>query len=234
MKRVFSFLLIFTILLTCGTAPAEKAAAADSDLKADVMPIPLDPVPDLKNGSFGVNVEDLDHLDEGWITLALFKTDHYTREQVESLVPGQKILINGEIYTVADDVEVREIGSGEGNKWLVWDILTEEECWDGIRFQTNRTDTLTAYVGDWIPCSFVGRVRVSLPPPDGFEYVVYSGGEGEITYGADEFLRDLREDWGGYNQYNSDAVLENGELTYLSVSGYPHGPSDDQGEEDDC
>lgn len=234
MKRILSVLLSLSILMACGAAPAEETAPAAS-VTADVMPIPLDPEPDLENGSFSVNVEDLDHVKNGWVTLALYKTDHYNREQVESLVPGQTILVNGEVYTVASDVEARDESWFEDEESLVWDIETEEECWDGIRFQTNGTETLTAYVGDWIPVTFVGRVRVSLPASEGFKFVVYPGGEEPETFGADEFIRRLREDWSVYNQYNSDAVLEDGKLTYMSVSGYPHGPSTgEEMDEDYC
>ena len=226
MKKILFLLLVLSLLPVCGTVSGETPGAdVPFTCQADVEPLPVDPsAVDFMNGAFCVNVEDTDHLDEGWFTLALYTVDRYDPDRIRNLRPGNTLLVNGQVWTVADEVEPRDIGWFDEED-LIWEIETVEECWGGLWFRRYGEDTEGA----------LERMVLTLPLPEGFEFVVCPGGEEPITYGADEFLSELREDWGGYNQYNSDAGFRNGAFVRISVSGYPHGPSSgDPDDEDDC
>ena len=145
-------------------------------------------------------------------------------DDLEKLRPTEvAILVNGQKYTVARDVAPREIPFDD-EAFIIWDIVTEEECGGGLWF-TKVGENYLACLDDWIPCHLVANVQVMLPLPDRF--VLYENPDGEevVAHTADDFLTWLREGgWDVYNQYNSTAKFENGELVSISVSGYPHGP----------
>ena len=219
-RAVAGLLILLAMCLAAGAAAAETLAA-------DVMPIQPDPDSiDPDNGWFSACLEDIDRIDEkGWFTLALYRTDEYDLEQIEHLAPGTTLLVNGEKYTVAEEVVPRDVGWFDEEQ-LSWDVVTEEECWGGLWFMQYGEKTCAAYLDDWVPVTPVARIRVMLPLPDRFVLNEIPGGEEPVPCTADEFLARLRDgDWDNYNQYNSMAHMENGELTELVVSGYPHGPA---------
>ena len=222
--------LLAILCLVCSTAFSEP----ESSPEADVMPIPADPeCIDLENGSFKARLEDLDRIDEGWFTVALYKVDEYDPEQIRNLKPGDTLLVNGEIYTV-EEVSSRDIG-WIGEEDIVWDVVTEEECWGGLWFREYGQDTFAAYLDDWVPCTYAGSVKVTLPLPEKFELYAVPGGEDPEVYKAEEFLEKLREgDWSIYNEYNTSAAFEDGELVWIWRSGYPHGPDTGEEDDDDC
>lgn len=222
--------LLWLVLLVLCVAMGAAAAEAAETLTADVMPLTPDPDSiDPANGWFEACLEDIGGIGEkDWFTVALYRMDVYSREQIEHLAPGTTLLVNGEIYTVAEEVVPRDIGWVD-ERVISWDIVTEEECWGGLWFVEYGEDTCVAYLDDWVPVTPVARVRVVLPLPDRFVLYEDPGGEEPVPCSAEEFLSRLREgDWDNYNQYNSRAHIENGELTELTVSGYPHGPVTDE------
>ena len=232
MKKTLVFLLCL-LLLICPAALCESGA--ESAPSADVMPLPPDENGiSLENGHFDVRLEDLDHADEGWFTMMLYRTDEYDPEQIKSLRAGDTVLVNGEVYTVVS-MDSRDIGWFD-EELIVWEIETEEECWDGIHFQQYGKNTFAAYVGDWSPVTFVAAVKITLPLDESFELVTYPGGEEPEYWNSEHFLATLEEDdWGIYNEYNTSASFKNGKLVHISRSGYPHGPrSADDDEDDDC
>ena len=239
MKKKWAAILavLLTLCMAAAAASGEQGTGPETagPVTADVMPLPPDPDDmDPENGYFHVCLEDTDRIaDEGWFTLALYRVDEYAPEQVEHLMPGTTLLVNGEKYTVAEEVTPRDIGFGD-EELIVWDVMTEEECWGGLRFQKYRENTCAAYLDDWIPCTLVARLRVTIPLPDRFVLWEYPGGEDPVPCTADEFLKMLLDhEWSGYNQYNSSALLENGELVELNVAGYPHGPDSREPEDDE-
>ncbi len=222
MRKVLSLgtAILMVLLLAIGAAMGEQETAAD------IMPLPMDPESiDSGNGWFHACLEDIDGMDEkGWFTVALYRVDEYASEQIEHMTPGTTLLVNGDVYTVAEEVVPRDIGWVD-EELITWDVITEEECWGGLWFMKYGEDTYAAYLDDWVPVTPVARIQVALPLPDRFVLEVNPGGEDPVPYTAEEFLSRLREgDWDSYNQYNSLAHMENGELTELDVSGYPHGP----------
>ena len=222
--------LLAILCLAFSTAFCEPGSSP----KADVKPIPMDPDSiDLGNGTFWARLEDLDRIDEGWFTVMLYETDEYDPEQIMNLKPGDTLLVNGEIYTV-EDIGSRDIG-WIGEEDIVWEIVTEEECWGGLWFRQYGQDTFAAYLDDWIPCTFIGSVKVTLPLPEQFELYAVPGGEDPVVYTADEFTEILREDdWSIYNEYNTTAKFEDGKLVRIRRSGYPHGPHTGDEDDDDC
>ena len=227
----FRLAALLTILcLVFSTASCEP----ENGPEADVMPISVDPESiDLANGSFKARLEDLDRIDEGWFTVALYNVDEYDPEQIRNLKPGDTLLVNGEIYTV-EEIGSRDIG-WIGEEDIVWDVVTEEECWGGLWFREYGQDTFAAYLNDWIPCTYAGSVKVTLPLPEKFELYAVPGGEDPEVYTRDEFPEKLREDdWSIYNEYNMSAAFEDGELVWIWRSGYPHGPDTGEEDDDDC
>ena len=68
-----------------------------------------------------------------------------------------------------------------------------------------------------------------------FELYAVPGGEDPEVYTRDEFPEKLREDdWSIYNEYNTSAAFEDGELVWIWRSGYPHGPDTGEEDDDDC
>ena len=225
MKKILCFACAMALLLAAVSALGEEEAAPAA-LSADVMPLPADPDTDLGNGTYRFRVEDAAHLDEGWLTLGLYLVDRYDPEQIKSLKPGNTVLVSGQVYTVAEEVEPVDIGIPE-KEYMIWEIVTEEPCWGGLWFSRYTDDSFAAHLDDWIPCTYAGSVRVELPLADGFKYEVYSGTDGFLPYGAEDFLREVPEDFYLYNQYNSDATFRDGVLAEISVSAYPGGPETD-------
>ena len=225
-------LLCLLCMICC--AAAEEGMAGKTELTADVMPLPPGKDdPDLENGWFGARPEDMDHAKEGWFTLACYRADTYDPEQIKNLKTGDTVLVNGMVYTLAEDITSRDIGWFDQED-IIWELVTEEENWDGLYFRKYGEDTFAAYVGDWIPCTYVGSVKVTLPLDDRFQLVHYPGGEDPDYHKAEEFLSIVDEyDWSIYNEYNTDAMFTGGKLMELSLSGYPHGPSSGSEEDDE-
>ena len=222
-------LVLAALCFTCCTAVCEATDAAPA---ADVAPLPLGAEDtDPENGWHGVRLDDIDKADEGWFTLMLYECDRYDPEQIKNLKAGNTILVNGDVYTVTG-ISSRDIGWFDEED-IIWELETEEECWGGLWFREYTKDTFAAYLDEWIPCTFIGSLKVTLPLDDNFRLVAYPGGEDPYYMNAEEFLVSLKEDdWGSvYNEYNTDCELKDGKLISISRSGYPHGPSD--GDEDD-
>ena len=208
-------------------------AAGTTGPAADVVPLPQETELNLEDGWYCARLEDADRADEGWFTLALYRTDEYDAEQVRSLRAGDTVLVNGEVYTVTG-ISARDIG-WFGEEDVVWELETEEECWGGLYFRDYGEGTFAAYLDDWNPCTYAGSVKVTLPLDEGFELVRYPGGEEPEYDGPEAFPEHLREDdWSIYNEYNTTAAFSGGRLVRITRSGYPHGPSSGEEGEDDC
>ena len=211
-------------VLVCTVMPLVlmmSAAAGD----AKVEPIPVDPENlDFSNGTFDVRIANMDSFDrENALTIDLYEADQYDPEEIKALVPGDIVLVNGEEYTVKE-VGVRDDSWFTDEPETVYDIVTEEECWDGIWFRES-DGKIFAHVGDWNPVTYVGTVTVPLPLTSSFVYYDYPGGEEAQICGEKEFLEDLRELSPAYfNPYNTCAVFSGGELTEVHNWSYPWGP----------
>lgn len=190
---------------------------------AEVRPVEAAPGPDLSNGTFCLTVRDKDRIENsGFFTAALFLEDLYDADQIRALVPGDTILVNGEIWTV-DELVLHETEEGEFDSY---EIYTREEYDGYIAFRPSMHEGLFLCVtNDWSPVTPAGEVKVMLPLPDRFEYIYISAGEEEEPRDMQAFLDSLAAH-GEFTAWNTSCVFENGELVRVVHSSYPEGPED--------
>ncbi len=182
---------------------------------------------DLANGSFCMGVKDIDRItDGGWFTASLYVEDHYDAAQVEAMVPGDTVLVNGHSWTVHEVVthEADEPGLVDS-----YEIYTEEENDGYIVFLHDSDGCYVCQVNDWVPVTFAADVRIMLPLPDKFEY--YSGEDTEPR-DMDAFLNDLEEYGNTFVPYNTFCRFEDGLLCRVSHSSYPAGPETEPNKEE--
>ena len=205
----------------------EAHAVPGGTAAATLEPLPVDLEKlDLSNGTFDVQIEDPGDVEENrCLLLSLYLPERYDPDRVRALVPGDTVLVSGKVYTVRG-VNIRDVRlSDEDPESPVYEIDTEEENPDGIRFLRQQDGSFIAGVGDWTPVHFVGNVVVPLPLPSSFVYCDYPGGEDPVTGSEKELLADLAEDTPElFSPYNTNAVFRNGELLELHSWSYPWGP----------
>ena len=160
----------------------------------------------------GVREAVEDHID-----LALYTEDLYSRGEIESLSPGDTVVVDGKTYTAASIVFH---GSGDSEGKGKFELIPEEEFDGYIVFEAVSECDFRAVVNDRIPCTYAGRTTVQLPLPDGFVFRDYADYEG----GAPEFLDDVSAD--RYTPYNTVARFEDGMLVEVCHTDYPAGPED--------
>ena len=211
----------------------EAAGAVRAGVPVTVEPVPADPERlRLDDGTFCVQIEEMDRTEEnGYLSLSLYLEDRYDPEQIRNLAPGDGVLVAGRTYTVKGIEVLDERWYEDEPECLVYDIATEEENWEGLRFREAEDGFFTAFVGDWSPVTRVGGAKVSLPLPAAFAYYDYPGGDEPMAGGEEELLADLREGAPElFSPYNTTAVFRNGELLELHSHSYPWGPSVPPGE----
>ena len=220
MKRILTaFLLAFTAVILF------TACASASEIR----PIPVDPSSvDPDNGEFSLTVRDADRIaGEGYFTAALYLEDRYDAAEIESLAPGDTIIVNRNVRTVKE-IDIREEHS---DYEIIFEEMTEG-FEDYIALWKQTDGTYMALVDDWCPVTPVGRLRVSLPLPDDFEFITWSAGEEMPPEGPDIFIRALTEYGWEMSAYNTSCVIKNGQLVRVTHSGYPQGPDMEESEED--
>lgn len=210
MRRVLFWVLSLLLLLTlCAGAYAAEIRPVDIE-QFDV---------DLTNGAFCLWIRDADQIaDGGWFTAGLYMEDNYDAQQIESMVPGDTVLVNGQTWTV------REVEYHPADEFITtgsYEIYTEEENDGYILFARADDGYYYCRINDWVPVSPVGDVRIMLPLPDKFEY--YNDVLDE-PLDMDGLLDEL-EDLGGYFvPYNTWCVMEEGMLVRITHHDYPEGP----------
>ena len=146
---------------------------------------------DLQNGTYWARITDTEHItDGGFFTVELYESDRYAAGDVENLKPGDRVKLNGQIYTVRT---FQPWMSREG----VYQ-LTPEEAFDGwMGFEKGEGDFYYGTVGDWHVSSFVTDTTVFMPLANDFVFV-YAVSENDVTrFDADRFVSLLsgKEAW---------------------------------------
>lgn len=232
MKRLFCILLatVFFCALSgagCAEAPAE----------AKIRPLPVDPAAlDFENGSFCMMPEDTDKIaSEKWFTAALYLEDLYDEQEILAIAPGDTVLINGHVFTVAKVVEHGEEGDEKSELEIYTTEPFEEQTYSTIAFWrwygTGETSgKYVAIVDDWKPVTRVGSVRVELPLPETFVYRDISGADDPVSYTAEEFIASLGDSWAMsfVTPYNTNCSLRNGRLEEVIHADYPYGPEKEE------
>lgn len=210
MKRIP--VLVFILLLVLCAAVCAQAA--------EIRPLDLDHLDiDLTDGSFFMGVKDVDRItDGGWFTAALYVPDHYDAAQIEAMVPGDTVFVNGQPWTIR---EVVPHGADESGLVDTYEIYPEEEHDGYIVFIRESDGCYVCQIDDWSPVTSVADLRVMLPLPDQFEY--YSGDDPDPR-DMDAFLNDLEAYGDTFVPYNTFCFFEGGMLCKVTHSSYPMGP----------
>lgn len=211
---------------------------------------------DLASGEFCAGVENAESIAGGHFTLTLALEDRYAVEEIAGLEPGDTVIAGGKEYTVElvvihggydedGDGEYDAYGTTVRNAEQYRDVMdrleiviTEKEgivpeayevCakdeYSSLFFPIVSETECFVQVDDCTLFTPVGSAEVTLPLPDGFVYYDHSGGEENGPLTAEEFIRHVTA-YGGFNPYNTSAVMENGQPVRIDHSDYPEGPEE--------
>lgn len=235
MKRFLGILLSMILVCCAGSALPESAARPDLP-EAKIRPLPPDPAAlDFRNGSFCMKPEDVDKIAaENWFTAALYLEDLYDEKEILAMAPGDTVLVNGHVFTVAKVVEHGEEGDGKAILEIYTDEPFGEEVYTTIAFHRwyaggEPSGRYVAEVDDWVPVTRVSAVRVDLPLSESFVYYYIPGGDDPVPYTREKFLENLNDSWSlsFMNPYNTSCRLQEGRLAEVSHSSYPEGPEEE-------
>ena len=235
---------IIRIGLLAGLVMCMMLGAALAEGGREIAPVPFtDELADLQNGSFCLEVEDMDRIDRsGYFTAVLYLEDLYEAEQIEGMKKGDRVWVNGTWFTVGeialheeeaywDGDNAEQPKEGEPAVQITYEImLPEDAVYEYIVFQKAENGYYYAVVDDWNPVSLVTRIKVMLPLPDKFVYKEMSGGGAEEDlFGAEDFLDLLRgageeEGTSFFSPYNTYVRFEDGMMTEIESYSYPYGP----------
>ena len=211
MKRFFTVAALVLLLTLCVFVWAQAAEIRPVDTWHNDV--------DLKNGSFCLWIRDADKIiSEGWFTAGLYLEDRYNTKQIESMAPGDTVLVNGDVWTV------REVEFHPADEFVTsdsYEIFTVEENDGYILFVRVDETYCLCRINDWIPVSPVGDVRIMLPLPDKFEY--YNDVLAD-PLDMDGLLDELERGGDSFVPYNTWCVFENGQLVQITHHDYPAGP----------
>ena len=101
MRKIGWILLLAALLLG-----AVSGAVFAEGLAQEIVPLEIKEEDlDLENGSFCLQIEDRDRIiPEGYFTAALYLEDRYDPAQIENMKAGDRVLVNGEWFTVSEVV----------------------------------------------------------------------------------------------------------------------------------
>ena len=177
-----------------------------------------------EDGQYSVRITDTDKIDAGgYFTAEIYFADTYPIEEVYALQEGDKVTVNGTVYTV-DALLPEQDGARE---------LRVKEDFDGyIVFKKATDNYLTVTMNDWVPSTKIGTEKVMLPLPNAFAFFRQSGDEEIQTYDWESFVSLLRsgELDGRLKQYNTLIQFKDGLVMSIGHTDYPQGPAlEDQG-----
>ena len=205
-------LILALAMLTVWIAAAGLASAEDV-LMPDMAPAQINTA----GGAYWADIADADKiLDGGYFSLKLYVQSSYPAEKVEALKPGDKVQVNGQVFTVS------ELHEAEPELYE----LIPRESYDGyIVFQKKTDSSYTALVNDWVPCTYVGDLKIMMPLANDFS-LSWFGGEDETVLDADGFVNTMSDGFSVqyFNHYNTMVRFEGGLLTGILHTDYPMGP----------
>lgn len=203
--------------------PTAVPEPAGSDGKV-VRPLDISGMkPDTANGTYRARLTDTDRIvDGGFFTVELYQQDQYLLSEINALQPGDKVQVNGKLWTVASLV-----GMDNGQ----CEMYVREETYSYFVFSKDSDTTCSLLVDDWQPCTLLSSEKIMLPLPYAFAFA-WSGGDDVRLYDADAFIKLLQdgETAAEMNQYNTAVSFSGGLLTVVSHSDYPPGPGEEWNE----
>ena len=225
----------------------------DSDLIIVPKEVAWDGLPD---GDYCIGVKDAGHLERGYFTLSLYAEDLYNRETIENLKQGDRILVQGETYTVGyirihgwydSDGDGETDESGTYAKHPAQELADSRELVDEGDFnEAPDSFEISAYELIMLE-DFPGYIVFEPVSDTECRSVVNDWSPckylGDVTiqlplpddfvfldYADNEGNADTFLDnisEGWYSPYNSRAWFKNGQLFKVSHSDYPSGPEED-------
>ena len=172
-----------------------------------------------EDGQYYVRITDTKKIDDGgYFTAEIYFADTYPIEEVYALQEGDKVTVNGTVYTV-DALLPEQDGARE---------LRVKEDFDGyIVFKKATDNYLTVQMNDWTPSTRISTEKIMLPLPNAFAFFWMSGDEEVQTYDWESFIKLLRsgELDGKLAQYNTLIQFKDGLVGSIGHTDYPEGPT---------
>lgn len=138
---------------------------------------------DTQNGVFRAEVTDLDRLDNGgYFTVRLYRNVTYPADRVEALQAGDRVEVNGTVYTVKSMVR------HESN---VIELIPEEEIYGYIVFK-GQNGRYSVLADDETVTAFITEVKVWMPLANDFAFAWVEGNDEATVYDADSFASLIR------------------------------------------
>ncbi len=191
--------------------PAEKGILKPADVSGTQA--------DSQNGTYWARITDTDRImSGGYFTAELYVLDLYALDQVWALQEGDRVEINGKVFTVKS---LQPEQDGRRELYVLEDM-------DGyIAFSQTSDTECVAVVNDWVPCTKIGTEKIMMPLANDFNYT-WLDQDGEIggTLDADGFVSLVTNEEAApdLNQYNTMIRFENGLLMMIGHQDYPYGP----------
>ena len=186
-----------------------------------VSPLPIPENLDTENGEFPIMLEDLKQVGNGYFTAALYWEDRYAAAEVESLQPGDQVVVHGKTVTIG------EIDPHDGE----YEILSPDETeFSYCVFEKAQDGNYIVVMDDWTPVTLAARVRVDFPPSENTIFYDVPGGMDPVPWTREELLDMLTDTENGdtmFSPYNTTATIENGLITGIYSYSYPYGPEAD-------
>ena len=195
--------------------PSVSSPAADtvSVPPAGTVLMPESPAPaDTENGVYQAEVTELDRIMEGgFFTVRLYAAEIYPADQVEALRAGDRVQVNGNVYTVKS-----MIPHDEGTL----ELIPEEEIFGYIVFNS-RNGSYTVMVDDETVRTHLTDVKIWMPLANNFSFASIEGSGDAVVYDADAFVSLVnREEIGELTPAHTTVQFEGGLLMTILYTEY--------------
>ena len=204
--------LLLALALCCSAASAETAEDRDGEAEKPDTAVYRAVLSDL----WAIDEEDC-------FTLKLYEPARYPAEAVLALEEGSPVEFQGETYTISG-IQPLEDGQIE--------ITTAEEDIRGCLTFTKLADGVYGlrhgFAYDYL---FLEETKVMLPLPDAFVFLWKDENDEAREYGAEEFIRFLREGTltsEHFDPNNTEAVFEQGMLTRIGFAEHYYAPAEQE------
>ena len=161
-------------LSAAGNAKAEPSASGTV-----LVPDQVEETADTQNGVYHAGIMDLDRIESGgYFTVRLYREVTYPADRVEALKAGDRVQVNGTVYTV--DSMVRHEGG-------VLELIPREEIYGYIVF-TGKNGRYAVIVDDETLWELLTDVKIWMPLANNFSFAWLEVDETATVYDADGFV----------------------------------------------
>ena len=197
----------------------QETDVAPQNEKAVLRPVDVSGMKaDTENGIYYTRITDTDRIEDGgFFTAELYVLDTYPLEQVDALQDGDKVEVNGTVWTVAS-LQPEQDGARE--------LRVREELDGYIAFRKDSDTTYTVRMNDWAPSTMIASEKIMLPLCNDFSVFWLGSDDDAQVYDADAFIKLLRDGSTAQllTQYNTMIRFSNGLMDQIGHMDYPAGP----------